>query len=74
MSKNAIRKRILSRRDALSPPEVASLSREVAGHFLASAPYAAASTLVLYSSIRSEVATFGIFVAAVEAGKRVLYP
>lgn len=74
MSKNAIRKRILSRRDALSPPEVASLSREVAGHFLASAPYAAASTLVLYSSIRSEVVTFGIFAAAVEVGKRVLYP
>lgn len=74
MSKNAIRKRILSRRDALSPLDVVSLSRDVAGHFLSSIPYAAASTLVLYSSIRSEVATFEIFVAAAEAGKRVLYP
>lgn len=74
MSKNAIRKRILSRRDALSPSEVTSLSREVAGHFLTSDPYAAAATLVLYSSIRSEVATFEIFAAAIQAGKRVLYP
>ncbi|MBE0504642.1 MAG: 5-formyltetrahydrofolate cyclo-ligase [Desulfuromonadales bacterium] len=74
MSKNAIRKRILSRRDALSPSEVTLLSRDVAGHFLSSDPYAAAATLVLYSSIRSEVATFEIFAAAVKAGKRILYP
>ena len=74
MSKNAIRKRILSRRDALSPLEIASLSQEVATQFLASAAYVAASTLALYCSIRSEVATSGIFAAAVQAGKRVLYP
>jgi 5-formyltetrahydrofolate cyclo-ligase len=74
MPKNAIRKRILSRRDALSPLEIASLSQEIAAQFLASADYAAASTLALYSSIRSEVATSGIFTAAVQAGKRVLYP
>ncbi|MDZ4186359.1 MAG: 5-formyltetrahydrofolate cyclo-ligase [Desulfuromonadales bacterium] len=74
MSKNAIRKRILSRRDTLSPLQVASLSREVAGQFLTCGPYVAASTLVLYASIRSEVATLGIFAAAIEAGKRVLYP
>ena len=74
MSKNAIRKRLLSRRDALSAPEIASLSQEVAAQFLASAAYAAASTLALYCSIRSEVATSGIFTAAVQAGKRVLYP
>jgi 5-formyltetrahydrofolate cyclo-ligase len=74
LSKNAIRKRILARRDALTPTEVVSLSQEVAGHFLTSVTYAAASTLVLYSSIRSEVATFEIFAAAAEVGKRVLYP
>ena len=74
MSKNAIRKRILSRRDALSAEEIASLSQEVARHFLSSAPYAAASTLALYCSIRSEVATSGIFAAALQDGKRVLYP
>lgn len=74
MSKNAIRKRILSRRDALSTPEIASLSQEVAAQFLASSAYAAATTLVLYCSIRSEVATAGIFTAALQAGKRVLYP
>lgn len=58
----------------LSALEIASLSHEVAGQFLSSAAYAAASTLVLYSSIRSEVATSGIYAAAVGAGKRVLYP
>lgn len=74
MSKNAIRKRILSRRDALSAAEITSLSQEVAAQFLSSLPYAAASTLALYCSIRSEVATSGIFAAALRAGKRVLYP
>jgi 5-formyltetrahydrofolate cyclo-ligase len=74
MSKNAIRKRILSRRDALSAPEIASLSQEVAAQFLASTPYAAASTLALYCSIRSEVATSWIFAAALQADKRILYP
>jgi 5-formyltetrahydrofolate cyclo-ligase len=74
MSKNAIRKRILSRRDALSTLAISSLSQEVAGQFLASAAYAAASTLALYCSIRSEVATSDIFAAAQLAGKRVLYP
>jgi 5-formyltetrahydrofolate cyclo-ligase len=74
MSKNAIRKRILSRRDALSPLEIAALSQEVAAQFLASAVYTAASTLALYCSIRSEVATAGIFTAALQAGKRLLYP
>ena len=74
MSKNAIRKRILARRDALSLLEIDSLSRVVAGQLLASASYKAASTLVLYSSIRSEVTTSEIFVAAAADGKRVLYP
>lgn len=74
MSKNAIRKRILSRRDALSALEIASLSQEVTAQFLSSAAYAAASTLALYCSIRSEVATSGLFATAVQAGKRVLYP
>lgn len=74
MSKNAIRKRILSQRDALSPLEIASLSQQIAAEFLSSAVYAAASTLALYCSIRSEVVTSGIFAAAVEAGKCVLYP
>ena len=50
------------------------MSQEVAAQFLASLPYAAASTLALYCSIRSEVATAGIFVAALQAGKRILYP
>jgi len=74
MSKNAIRKRILNQRDALSALEIASLSQEVAGQFLSSAAYAAASTLALYCSIRSEVATSAIFAAALQAGKRVLFP
>lgn len=74
MSKNAIRKRILSRRDALSALEIASLSQEVTARFLANAAYAAASTIALYCSIRSEVSTSGIFASAVLGGKRVLYP
>ncbi len=74
MSKNTIRKRILSRRDALSALEIASLSQEVTGQFLASPVYAVASTLALYCSIRSEVVTSGIFSAALQDGKRILYP
>ena len=74
MFKNAIRKRIVSRRDALSALEIASLSKEVAAQFLSSAAYTAASTLALYCSIRSEVVTSGIFAAAQLAGKRILYP
>ena len=50
------------------------MSQEIATRFLSSVPYAAASTLALYCSIRSEVATAGIFAAAYRAGKRVLYP
>lgn len=74
MSKNAIRKRILSRRDALSPAAIASLSEEVADRLLATDSYAAATTLALYCAIRSEVATAKIFAAALQAGKLVLYP
>lgn len=74
MSKNAIRKRILNRRDALSLDAIAALSGEVTARFLDSAPFAAATTLALYCAIRSEVTTTAIFSAAVKAGKRVLYP
>ena len=74
MSKNAIRKRILSRRDALLPADIAALSAEVTTRFLASDAFAAAATLALYCAIRSEVATSDIFAVAVRAGKRVLYP
>lgn len=74
MSKHSIRKRILSRRDALSLANIASLSEEIAARFLATDSFAAASTLALYSAIRSEVTTAKIFTAAIGAGKRVLYP
>lgn len=74
MSKQAIRKRILNSRDALSLAAIASLSEEITARFLASDSFIAATSLALYSAIRSEVATAGIFVAAQRAGKRVLYP
>lgn len=74
MSKSKIRQEILLRRDALSPLEVEFLSAAVVTQFLASTVYSAASTLALYSSHRSEVATSGIFAAAVQDGKRILYP
>ena len=74
MSKNAIRKRILSRRDALSPADIAVLSAEVTTRFLASDAFNATATLALYCAIRSEVETSEVFAAAIRAGKRVLYP
>lgn len=74
MSKNAIRNRIISRRDAMTMLEIASLSQEVAAQFLASDFYGDASILALYCSIRSEVITSGIFDAAIQSGRRILYP
>lgn len=74
MSKDAIRKRILNCRDALSPLEIASLSEAVAAQFLASPAYSAAATVALYSSIRSEVVTSGIFAAACKSGRQLVYP
>lgn len=74
MSKSAIRKRILNRRNALSPAAIASLSAEITERFLATDAFAAVTTLALYCAIRSEVATAEIFAAALRAGKRVLYP
>jgi 5-formyltetrahydrofolate cyclo-ligase len=74
MSKNAIRKRILKCRDALSPAAVLSWSAEVTARFLSADAYADATTLALYCAIRSEVRTAEIFTAAQQAGKRLLYP
>lgn len=74
MSKSAIRQRILSRRDALPEAEISRLSREIAMRFLAMRAYIEASTVALYSDIRSEVMTTDLFAAAIQAGKRVLYP
>lgn len=74
MSKHTIRKRVLNQRDELSLNEIASFSEQIGARFLATTAFSAAMTLVLYSAIRSEVATVGIFAAALQAGKRVLYP
>ncbi len=72
--KCSIRTALIQQRTGLSREDVASLSRAAQDRVLGLDVYRAAGTLALYSPIRNEIATAGLFAAALAAGKRVCYP
>ena len=65
---------MLERRSALSRDEWASLSCLVQQRFLASDLFAAARVLALYAPVKREVDTREVMRAALEGGKRVIFP
>ncbi|WP_224985147.1 5-formyltetrahydrofolate cyclo-ligase [Geomonas agri] len=74
MPKRAHRAATLARRRELSKTQVASLSLALQQRFLDLSEYQAAKSLVLYAPIHHEVDTTAVAVAALAAGKKLLYP
>jgi len=72
--KNAIRKEVLGRRDAI-PREVKRIKDSLIKELLFSLPeFGSARTILCYASFRSEVETFGIIRESIASGKRVALP
>jgi 5-formyltetrahydrofolate cyclo-ligase len=65
---------LLTERRALSHEEWLLSSRSAQLNLLSLREYSKAECIALYAAVRMEVDTVGIFAAAIEAGKRVLYP
>ncbi|MEA3363042.1 MAG: 5-formyltetrahydrofolate cyclo-ligase [Thermodesulfobacteriota bacterium] len=74
MEKKTVRKRLLAWRKQLDPVSCSRFSHQVQQQLMASAPFARARTLALYSPIHNEVATEQIFVAARKLNQQVCYP
>lgn len=72
--KAQIRRELLSRRNALPPPERMKLGERIARHLLGHPRVRSASTLLLYHTFRSEVPTEPLVVALAEAGVRLALP
>lgn len=73
-AKTALRKRMAYQRDSLMPEDRAAASEAITARLLALPEWAAARTLFLYLSFRSEVSTRALLLAALESGRRVLAP
>jgi len=74
MDKVAIRALMLKRRNELLPEQAARMSRLAQQRLVATKLFAAARSLALYSPVRKEVDTRGIFSIACRQGKQVYYP
>ena len=74
MPKKSLRRAMLDRRSALAPDQWMSLSCQAQQRFLASELFAGADVLILYAPVRREVDTGDIMRAALDAGKKVLFP
>ncbi len=74
MEKKTVRKRFLTWRKQLDPVLCFRFSHQAQQQLIASAPFARAGTLALYSPIHNEVATEQIFTAARKLNQRVYYP
>jgi 5-formyltetrahydrofolate cyclo-ligase len=73
-SKNLLRRRIVSRRQSLSPSWCLSWSQLIQLAALKSPQYLAARKVALYSPIENEVDTNAILTDALENDKKVFYP
>lgn len=73
-AKTALRKRMAYQRDSLMPEDRAAASEAITARLLALPEWAAARTLFLYLSFRSEVSTRALLLTALESGRRVLAP
>jgi 5-formyltetrahydrofolate cyclo-ligase len=74
MPKNHLRRKLLTRRDALSPDQRLAKSRKIQALFMRTELYRNARALGLYSPIYNEVLTDDIFFSALAAGKKVVFP
>lgn len=74
MPKKSLRRQMLEKRKSLSPREGEQAGLLVQRAFLASAEFAGAQVLALYAPIQREVGTEKVALAALSAGKAVLYP
>lgn len=72
--KNALRREVLARRDALPVEEVAALSRRITDRLLSLPTMPEAEAVLVYASFRSEVRTQPLIEALLQAGKQVLLP
>lgn len=72
--KNAIRKEVLGRRDAI-PPEVKRIKDSLIKGMLFSLPeFGSARTILCYSSFRSEVETSVVIRESLVSGKKIVLP
>jgi len=72
--KQALRKQVLSRRDALGAAERLSLSQKITADVLALPSYQQAACVLAYSSIGSEFDTSGFVADARARAKRLVFP
>lgn len=74
MPKKSVRADMLARRRSLNPDVYRDLSRMAQARLLATPEFIAAVVVALYHPVANEVATEALHHAAVQAGKRVVYP
>jgi 5-formyltetrahydrofolate cyclo-ligase len=74
MPKRSLRSQLLAERRALSHEEWLVSSRSAQLNLLSLLEYSQAECIALYAAVHQEVDTTGIFAAAVESGKLLLYP
>lgn len=72
--KKIIRKEILEKRDLLTKPEVEKLSSEIQSNVLIWEKFINASTVMIYSNYKNEVATGRIIEECFKMNKRVVLP
>lgn len=72
--KSAIRKEILSRRDSLAPDIKRAKDRSIGERLTGLPEFAAARTVLLFASFRSEVDTAGLIKHCFSIGKHVVLP
>jgi 5-formyltetrahydrofolate cyclo-ligase len=74
MTKDDIRKEIVSKRDSLSQEELREKSRLIFEKVTATTEYQEAENILIYASMRSEVITDDIILDALAVGKNVFCP
>ena len=72
--KSLIRRELISRRAAVSPPERLAWSERIRAHLLALKSWREAERVLAYCSMPKEVATQGILEAALREGKQLFLP
>ena len=72
--KTALRREVLTRRDALSREEIVTRSRALTDHLLCLPTIPDAECVLAYAAFGSEVQTLPLIEALLQAGKRVILP
>lgn len=74
MPKQSLRSQLLAERRALDPESCNDSGLAAQSKLLSLEEYSKAYCIALYASVQNEVDTAAVLVAALEEGKRVLYP